>query len=82
MIKLKLYGLFRLDCGIKEIELDVQRPEDIFPALNARLAQMGKTVEEKKLENFIVTVNGQVVKGKVRFKDGDEVSLFTAVAGG
>ena len=54
MIKLKLYGLFRLDCGIKEIELDVQRPEDIFPALNARLAQMGKSVEEKSFKKWFL----------------------------
>ena len=82
MIKLKLYGLFRLDTGIKEIELDAQRPEDIFPALNACLAESGKSIGNKKLENFIVTVNGKPVNGKVRFEDGDEVSLFTAVAGG
>jgi len=82
MIKLKLYGLLRLDCGLKELELDISSTAELMGALDARLLELGREAQHKKLQNFIVTVNGKPVKGKVPLKDGDEVCLLSAVAGG
>lgn len=82
MIKLRLYGLFRLDCGVKELLLDVSDSAALMPALYEKLAEMGIEAEKKELKNFILTVNGKAVRGRTRFAEGDEVCLLSAVAGG
>lgn len=84
MVKVKLFGLFRLDTGIREFEADVNTAKDLYPII-VKMAKEKKpnlNLTVKELEGCIVAVNGKQVKSTAALKDGDEVMLTTPVCGG
>lgn len=78
MIKVKLFGLLRLDSGIREIELEAGAVKDIY----TELEKASDILSAKKLEACVVIVNGKSANKNTRLNDGDEVSFLSPVAGG
>ena len=85
MIKVKLFGLFRLDTGIKQLEVDnVHIVKDIYPILLDKAKQINPRtkITAKDIEGCIIVVNGKQVKKTCAVKDGDEIQLMSPVCGG
>ena len=76
MITVKLYGLLRLDSGIKEKQLDAATVKQVLEAL----ADCG--IPKKDLNGCVILVNGAPCKSWTKLKDGDQVTLLPPVAGG
>ena len=76
MITVKLYGLLRLDSGIKERTLEAQTVKDIF----TELAKLG--IDRKSLDGCAILINGKPGKKRATLQDGDVVRLLPPVAGG
>lgn len=84
MVKVKLFGLFRLDTGIKEVELDASSVSDLYPLLldEAKRVKPDTKVTSKDIDGCIVVINGVQSKKTSKLKDGDEVMLMSPVCGG
>lgn len=78
MITVKLFGLLRLDTGIRELQLEADSVKELHAALLART----DAVSRKELEGCIVMVNGKQANKRTRLYPGDEVMLLSPVAGG
>lgn len=84
MVKVKVYGLFRLDSGIKEMEADVLSVKALYPLLlnRARELDPGTKIKAADIDGCIVLVNGKQSGKHAALKDGDVVSLMSPVCGG
>ena len=84
MVTVRLFGLLRLDSGIREMRVEASRVKDVFPLVlkeAERLdAHSALTVEE--LKNCIAVVNGQRAAAGTWLRDGDTVYLLSPAAGG
>lgn len=78
MITVKLYGLLRLDSGIRELSLDVKT----VPELYSRLLEKTDRISKKDLEGCVLLVNGKAANRRTKLADGDVVQLLSPVAGG
>lgn len=78
MITVKLYGLLRLDSGIRELDLDAKT----IPELYSRLLEHTDRITRKDLEGCVLLVNGKVSNRRTKLTDGDVVQLMPPVAGG
>ena len=76
MITVKLYGLLRLDSGIKEKQLQAASVKEVLDALGA----FG--IDRKALRGCVILVNGSSANAKSKLADGDTVVLMSPVAGG
>jgi len=76
MITVKLYGLMRLESGIKELQCEAESVKALF----ARLEEAG--FERKALRGCYLMVNGEKANIGTKLKDGDTVQLLPPVAGG
>ena len=76
MITVKLYGLLRLDSGIKEQTMDAATVRDVLDGL-AR-----KGIDRKALSGCVVLVNGKPGTKRTMLNPGDVVQLLPPVAGG
>ncbi len=84
MVKVKLFGLFRLDTGLKELEADVKTVKELYSVLltEAKKAKPDTKVTAKDINGCIVMINGKAGKKTSRLSDGDEVTLMSPVCGG
>lgn len=84
MVKVKLFGLFRLDTGIKELELQAGSVKELYPLLldAAIKAKPATTVTAADIDGCIVMINGKQAKKNSKLKDGDVVMLMSPVCGG
>ena len=84
MVKVKLFGLFRLDTGIREIELQASTVKELYPLLldAAKKAKPDTKVTSKDIDGCIVVINGIQGKKTSKLNDGDEVTLMSPVCGG
>ena len=75
-VKVKLFGLLRIDSGIKEVEL--------YPLLLAEMRRRDPecSLEEKDLKACVVAVNERRAKPGTKLSPGDVVCLLPPVAGG
>lgn len=78
MITVKLYGLLRLDSGIRELSLDAKT----VPELYSRLLEKTDRISKKDLEGCVLLVNGKAANKRTKLADGDVVQLLSPVAGG
>jgi len=78
MITVKLFGLLRLDTGIRELQVEARTVKDIYPAILART----DAVSAKDLKGCVVLINGKQGNKRTRLYPGDEVTLLSPVAGG
>ena len=76
MITVKLYGLLRLDSGIKERQVEAATVAQILDYLQ------GQGISRKDLNGAVVLVNGQSASKRTKVNDGDVVQLLSPVAGG
>ena len=78
MITVKLFGLLRLDTGIRELQLEAATVKEVHRAILSRT----DAVSRKDLEGCIVLINGKPGNKRTRLNPGDEVTLLSPVAGG
>ena len=76
MITVKLFGLLRIESGIREKHLDAATVAEIL----GLLADCG--IPGKDLEGCIILVNGKSANKRSKLTDGDTVVLMSPVAGG
>ena len=76
MITVKLYGLLRLDSGIRQRQMEAATIQEVF----RDLAALG--ISMKELKGCAVLVNGKPGNRRTKLRDGDTVQLLPPVAGG
>ena len=84
MVTVKLFGLFRLDSGLKELRAEAGTVKALYPVLlaAARETNPGSTVTAADLDGCIVVINGRQGQKNSRLNDGDVVYLMSPVCGG
>ena len=84
MVNVKLFGLFRLDTGLKEIDLEASSVKELYPLLldAARKAKPDTKVTARDIDGCIVVINGVQKKKSSPLHDGDQVMLMSPVCGG
>lgn len=78
MITVKLYGLLRLDSGIKALTLEAQTIPQVHDALRGQSSRL----TQKDLDGCLILINGKPGTKRSKLKDGDQVVLMSPVAGG
>lgn len=78
MIRVRLFGLLRIDSGIKELELEASSIKELFAALE----NASDKLSASRLEGCVIMINSKPGNKKSRLKDGDEIMLLSPVAGG
>ena len=75
MITVKLFGLVRLETGIKQLQIE---------ASNVRQLQkeLIRYIPEEKIKGCVLLVDGKQANRFTKLKDGDQVMLMPPVAGG
>ena len=76
MITVKLYGLLRLDSGIREKHLEAASIKEVLEALTLC------GIPARDLNSCVILVNGSSANKRTKLKDGDTVVLMSPVAGG
>ena len=76
MITVKLYGLLRIESGIKEKQLDAGTVREVLDAL------AGCGIRKPDLDGCVIFVNGKNASKRSKLNDGDQVVLMSPVAGG
>jgi len=76
MITVKLYGLLRIESGIKEKQVEAESVKDVLEIL----AKCG--ISRNDLAGCLIMVNGSSAKKRTKLTDGDTVVLMSPVAGG
>ena len=76
MITVKLYGLLRIESGIKEKQMEAATVKQVLGALS------DGGIPEKDLNGCVILVNGNSANKRSKLTDGDTVVLMSPVAGG
>ena len=76
MITVKLYGLLRIESGIKEKHMEASTVKEVLDAL----AEC--KIPRKNLNSCVILVNGINANKRSKLADGDTVVLMPPVAGG
>ena len=76
MITVKLYGLLRIDSGIKELTIEATSIKEIFQ----NLVRHG--ISQADLNSCIILINNKPASKRTSLHDGDVVQLMSPVAGG
>ena len=76
MITVKLFGLLRIESGIKEKQLEATVVKEVLE----QLADCG--IDRKELNGCVVFINGNSANKRSKLTDGDTVVLMSPVAGG
>ena len=76
MITVKLYGLMRVESGIRELQIEA----DTLKIMYSQLQAAG--LNKQDLKGCYVLCNGKPAARTIRFQDGDVVQLLPPVAGG
>ncbi|MBO4288519.1 MAG: MoaD/ThiS family protein [Lachnospiraceae bacterium] len=84
MIQVKLFGLLRLDTGLKELKANAKTVKDLYPLIlqEAKKLNPSTTVSAKDIDGCIVVVNNVQKNKNAKLKDGDVVMLMSPVCGG
>ena len=75
MITVKLFGLVRLETGIKELQIEAANVKELK-------RQLIRYLPEEKIKGCVLLVNGKRANPFTKLKDGDQVMLMPPVAGG
>ena len=81
-VKVKLFGVFRVDTHTAELEISAEKLKDVFDALHEKLggAQLESGLQFK---DAVVYVNGESCRKKSqKLSDGDEIWLLSPASGG
>ena len=75
MITVKLFGLVRLETGIKELQVEAANVKELR-------RELIRHIPEDKLRGCALLVNGKQANRFTKLRDGDQVMLMPPVAGG
>ncbi len=78
MITVKLFGLLRLESGIKKLTLDAGSIQEVTTCLLAKSDRITK----KDIQGCVILINGKPGSRRSKLQDGDQVVLMSPVAGG
>ena len=76
MITVKLFGLLRIESGIKEKQLEAATVKEVLDCL------AGCGMDRKDLNGCVILINGHRANKRSKLTDGDTVVLMSPVAGG
>ena len=76
MITVRLYGLLRIESGIKERQIEAANLKDVF----LKLTHQG--ISSRDLQGCMILINGAPANKRSILHDGDVVQLLPPVAGG
>ena len=76
MITVQLFGLLRINSGIRRRTLEAATVGEVLLTLE------GEGFDKKELAGCIILVNGKTAGKRHKLADGDTVVLMSAVAGG
>ena len=76
MITAKLYGLLRIESGIKEKQLEAASVKEVLDVLTTC------GIDREALYGCVILVNGKPARKQSKLTDGDTVVLMSPVAGG
>mgnify|MGYP006380340087 CR=1 FL=1 len=76
MITVKLYGLLRIESGIKEKQLEAATVKEVLDVLAAG------GISRKDLRGCVILINGNSANRRSKLTGGDTVVLMSPVAGG
>ncbi|MBO4835200.1 MAG: MoaD/ThiS family protein [Lachnospiraceae bacterium] len=84
MVKVKLFGTFRLDTGLKELDAEASSVKELYPILLEEAKKVNPTtmITAADIDGCIVVINGKQRKKNSKLKDGDMVFLMSPVTGG
>ena len=75
MITVKVFGLVRLETGIKELQVEAKNVKQLQKALAQHIPQ-------ETVKGCVLLINGKTANRFSKLKDGDQVMLMPPVAGG
>ena len=75
MITVKLFGLVRLETGIKELQIEAANVKELK-------RQLIRYLPEEKIKGCVLFINGKQSNRFTKLKDGDQMMLMPPVAGG
>lgn len=82
MVKVKFFGLLRLDLKIKEIEVEASTVNQMLEKLSEQIPSM----TAKDFKGYLIYVNGTPINKlknfRTKLKDGDEVVMMNPASGG
>lgn len=82
MVKVKFFGLLRLDIKLKEIEVEANSVKELLFAV----AEKTQVFSAKELKGYLIYVNGTLstkLKGyRTKLCDGDTVIMMNPASGG
>lgn len=76
MITVKLYGLMRIESGIRELQLECSDTKELYKLLQEN------GLDKQTLKGCCVLVNGETASARSRFAHGDVIQILPPVAGG
>ena len=76
MTTVKLYGLLRIESGIKEMRMEAATVKEVLEVL------VDHGISKKDLNGCVILVNGSHGNRRKQLTDGDTVVLMSPVAGG
>ncbi len=80
-VKVKLFGVYRVDTHIAETELEAEKMADVLEGLN-KIAT-GEHKSSIAFSDATVFINGEHCKKKrQKLSDGDEIWLLSPASGG
>ena len=84
MVTVKLFGLLRLDTGLKKLEAEAKSVKELYPILlaEAKKARPDTRITAADIDGCIVVVNGKQARKSSPLRDGDQVFLMSPVCGG
>lgn len=84
MVKVKLFGTFRLESGIKELDLEAKVVRDLFPLILTKIkeAKPYTKIQLKNINGSTVIVNDKFADKNTKLNDDDVVMLLSPVCGG
>ena len=75
MITVKLFGLVRLETGIKELQVDAANIRELKK-------EVSRYIPKEKINGCVLLVGSKQANNFTKLKDGDQVMLMPPVAGG
>ena len=84
MVRVKLFGLLRLDTGLKELTAQADSVKALYPILleETKRANPETKITAADIDGCIVVINGRQGRKSSRLSEGDEVWLMSPVCGG
>lgn len=82
MVNVKIFGLLRLDTGVKEFDANAEKVKDLFEIIISKAKENNVGISIKNINSCAVLVNGQQANKNTKLKDGDKVVFMSMVAGG